>query len=342
MNKWGRVPWFADPTLQVKKKRGRNIGEWSEAISILHCLSNPKILLDGSVKTIKAVEHNGIAIPTSAIQNLDIEKIERLMYGAINVKQDGGGSFDIDDEVIKDALDKFGMIESIKGSSANKHDIILHTAEDKDPLYFNIKSLLGGNPSIVNASKQTSIRFSLKNPRQNDISVINKSLAGISVFSEKIKYLRTISDDIVSGNYTSDAYYDVLSDLDEYAFLYMSEWLLSFFENKTHDFLTTHHDTEWFNRFVILSMTKIRPKVGSASDNLCGLAFLYNSGGRPSLKFTMGADPVFKKELCKFVRFDRPSFSRHKQYMLEKLDEDFSFRLPIQLRLQSALKDTFK
>lgn len=340
---WGRTQWLfpEEEVLQTKKQKGRNIGEWSETLAIFHCLLFPNIMIDGLPHAIRAVEHNGVAISVDAVKTLDIDVVENRIYRAIYTKQDNTGSFDINDDLIKNTLIALGMENSIKGSPNQKHDIILHLVDQKDPLSFNIKSLLGADPSIINASQQTSIRYKLKNPKI-PLEEMNKAICDISIFSDKIKYLRTVCDDILSDAYTSEAYKNVLSGLNEYAFLYMADWLLAFFEHKTHAFINTNIDMTWFNKFIIMSMTKIKPKIGTEDRDECGLAFLYNTSSGPRLHFTMGNDPAFSKELCNYIRFERPSFNRHQKYMLGKIDEDFSFRLPMQIRLQSAIKELFK
>jgi hypothetical protein len=340
---WGRTQWLfpEEELLHKKKQKGRNIGEWSETLAVLHCLLFPNIIIDGMPHRVNAVEHNGVSVSVDAVQGLDICVVENRIYRAIYTKQDNSGSFDIDDELIKATLTAIGMENSVKGSSNQKHDIILHLANQDKPLSFNIKSLLGADPSIINASQQTSIRYKLKNPKLS-VDDINTSIAKIDVFSDKIKFLRTVCDDIISEAYTSDAYKNVLSGLDEYAFLYVADWLLTFFEYKKHAFIDADIDLSWFNKFIIMSMTKIKPKIGAEDRDECGLAFIYNTSSGPRLYFTMGEDQAFSKQLCKYIRFERPSFSRHKKYMLEKLDNDFSFRLPLQIRLQSSVKELFK
>jgi hypothetical protein len=340
---WGRTQWLfpEEELLHTKNKKGRNIGEWSETLATLHCLLFPNIIIDGVPHKVRAVEHKGVSVSVDAVKSLDMNIVENRIYRAIYTKQDNSGSFDINDDLIKNTLTAIGMESGVKGSPNQKHDIILHLADQDKPLGFNIKSLLGADPSIINASQQTSIRYRLKNPKI-DVHDINSSIAKIGVFSDKIKFLRTICDDVISEAYTSEAYKNVLSGLDEYAFLYVADWLLTFFEHKRHAFIDTDIDLSWFNKFIIMSMTKIKPKIGAEDSDECGLAFLYNTISGPRLHFTMGNDPTFSKQLCKYIRFERPSFSRHKKYMLEKLDDDFSFRLPMQIRLQSSVKELFK
>lgn len=339
---WGRTPWlFPEEELRTKKQKGRNIGEWSETLAILHCLLFPTIVIDDVTYTVSAVEHNGISVPVDAVKNLDLDVVQNRILKAIYSKQDNSGSFDIHDDLIKNTLSAIGMEDTIKGSSNQKHDIILHLANVNKPMSFNIKSLLGGDPSIVNASQQTSVRYKLKNPKIS-VNDINQQLSTITVFSDKIKYLRTICDDINVDTYTSEAYKNVLSGLDEYAFLYVADWLLAFFEHKKHSFLECDADLAWFSKFILMSMTKIKPKIGAEDRDECGLAFLYNSVDGPRLYFTMGSSDAFKSHLHEHVRFERPSFNRHKKYMLEELDENFSFRLPIQIRLQSSIRGLFK
>lgn len=340
---WGRTQWLfpEEELLHTKKQKGRNIGEWSETLAILHCLLFPNITIDGVPHKVKAVEHKGVSISVEAVKGLDIDVVENRIYRAIYTKQDNSGSFDINDDLIKATLTAIGMENGVKGSSNQKHDIILHLVDQEKPLSFNIKSLLGADPSIINASQQTSIRYKLKNPKMS-VTDINANIAKIDVFSDKIKFLRTVCDDIISDAYTSEAYKNVLSGLDEYAFLYMADWLLAFFEHKKHAFINADIDLSWFNKFIIMSMTKIKPKIGAEDRDECGLAFLYNTNSGPRLNFTMGEDSTFSKQLCNYIRFERPSFSRHKKYMLEKLDDDSSFRLPLQIRLQSSVKELFK
>lgn len=334
-----RVSWGKVVQIKSEQHKGKNIGEWSEILAILYCLASPTICIDGHTKRISSIEYNGIKLHSSNASFLKIQNAQHELYQVMHHKSDTGGSFDVPDN-LKQMLTTLGFQANSKASINQKHDIVLNIENETNPYNFNIKSLLGGDPSIINASQQTSIKYVLKNPTAS-IDQINCEIDAQISFSNKIKYLRSICEDINSNTYTSEAYRNVLSNLDEYAFLYMADWLLKFFEHKQHGFLQTDVDLEWFNKFIIMSMTKIKPKSGTDMTE-CGIAFLYSIEDAPQLYFTMGADTELSHRIYQYVKFERPSFNRHKKYMLGEIAPDYSFRLPIQIRLQSKIRNEFK
>jgi hypothetical protein len=327
--------WLFPPEQKNLKKR--NIGEWSELLAVLNCLLFPKITIDSQPHTITDVEYSGSSIPTSNISDLSLDAVSNRIYSAITSNTGAAGAFSIDDDFIMKRLQKIGLDQLKGASSREKQDLVLRTQES-GLKGFNVKSLLGGNPSIINASQMGTIKYQLKNPKATQ-EEINATLSEIEVFSKKISYLRTVCDEINSCSFTSESYQGFLSNLDEYAYLYFAEWLIDFYENKRQIFTEDLSEQSWLGSFLLSSITKITP--GSQGADECGLALLHNTRLGPRLAFTMGSED-FTQNLPKFVRWDRPSFTRHKAYMLGSIDSEFCFRLPIQIRLKSKIAQLFK
>lgn len=322
--------WLFPPEQKNLKKR--NVGEWSELLAVLNCLIFPNISIDASPFTVTDVEYGGSIVSTNSISDLSLDAVSNRIYSAITSNTGSEGAFAIDDDFIMSRLAKIGLDQLKCTSSKEKQDIVLRTKELGNKA-FNVKSLLGGNPSIINASQVGTIKYQLKNPRVPQ-EQINENLNQIQVFSKRITYLKSISDGINSCNFTSESYQGFLSNLNEYAYLYFADWLIDFYEKKRQVFIEDLSDHPWLGNFLFSSITKITP--GTQRDRECGLALLHNTNLGPRLAFTMGQSS-FINQLPAFVRWDRPSFTRHKAYMLGSVDSEFCFRLPIQIRLKNQI-----
>lgn len=82
----------------------------------------------------------------------------------------GEGTFAI--KGAEDVIEEIGCAK-IKSPSYNKADIQIRTAKDKKPMGYSIKSFLGGNPTLINASKQTNFRYEVIGISEEEAKRIN-------------------------------------------------------------------------------------------------------------------------------------------------------------------------
>lgn len=311
----------------------KNVGEWTEKLVVLYCLCNPMVNIDGSNHTIKAISFNGVTMVVSLINKEEISSAAESIFKTIRSRTTGsGGSFSITNLSTNKTLNELGIGHSTKHYPHDKEDITLIFDGRELPLSFNIKSLLGDNPSIVNPSKQTSLRYRLINPKLS-LKAFNAKLPTLSL-SKKIEFLKNNSENIITEPESSDIYFTRINELHPDALKDIGNWLLLYYHNN----LQPHHlkdTTTWFGNFIIKSM------IGASPAKECGIAFAYNVKNVFKVNFTRADQSEYIRKLCSHIKFSKPSYKRHYKYMLSTIGEEFCFRLPIQIRLRSTVKDLF-
>lgn len=194
-----------------------NKGEWSEFYVFLHALSTGKIHAgDSELQKIPQVyynilavikndieyvrdksnqkinfyyEGNVISLPVSEFVNLEKIVIEKI----VNSK----GTFSIEEtESILSQL----KIDTIKEKSTNKGDIQLQVYDEytggRPVLSFSIKSYLGSNPTLLNASNGTVLSYRVTPQLSDDeIESIN-DIDGSSKVKKRIEMIRELSSDL--------------------------------------------------------------------------------------------------------------------------------------------------
>tara|TARA_Y100001970_G_scaffold261360_1_gene344410 strand:- start:414 stop:2396 length:1983 start_codon:yes stop_codon:yes gene_type:complete len=182
----------------IKDKIKRNKGEWSELLVLIKLIFEKEIYLSnqGLINTkrkfkvhkistrnldvkFEILEGNRIKIigPNNKINIIDISKI--INKGVINrlilsIKNSKGRTFELDSFVnIQNAL----SISDAKGGNSNQKSDILLDIEDKDINIkdegFGIKSFLGSNPTILNASGNTNFIFKVVGFNESKIDFVN-------------------------------------------------------------------------------------------------------------------------------------------------------------------------
>ncbi|AUZ05277.2 DNA (cytosine-5-)-methyltransferase [Vitreoscilla sp. C1] len=172
-----------------------NKGEWGELYAFLKAIQNPQIkfgdtntniLNTNDFITVFSLQHNdqpyqytiqnnqliisenGILISEHNIDEiLNQERLNQLKNDIVNSK----ATFEIQDQNILETL----KINSFKGSSFSKKDVSVgfnyqHMCIENDPL--GIKSFLGNNPTLLNASSNTNFIFEV-NGFQGRIDDVN-------------------------------------------------------------------------------------------------------------------------------------------------------------------------
>lgn len=179
-----------------------NKGEWSELFIGLLSLDRGELKLYKSKleMKIKSISYNGeYFINKQDIRNINIKEIE-------NSLNKGSGVFSLSPETVK-------SIGFKKGSSKSKIDIVLKYLLMNQQLEdgFGIKSSIAGKPSLLNASRATNFRFSVrsfnkslaKNRAKDLVEAIDKSLIKFEgclshVFSNNLKMIDSNLDKILA------------------------------------------------------------------------------------------------------------------------------------------------
>ena len=335
MDTWGRISWSHEGHLETPfrvETKCKNVGQWSELLVVMNCLLNPNIMVDGESKKVTLVEHSGIMISANLVQTLDLDVIQHSLLQTIKHRSIGARTFNIEDDFVKQTLNILGMSnEKVCAATNQKHDIILHCS-DSTSLKFNIKSLLGKQPSIINASYFSSIQYKVNTVLS--INELNKTIAAIPDVSNKLKYLHSVGT-IDYINFASTEFEKQLKKFNVNGDSVVAGWMLEYFSNRTQKFIN-QEDIVWFNKFIFDCMTQLAPKDGLKSEVDCGVAFLAGPVGKTKLLFTMGG-PHFISNLHHHIRFDKPSFTKHHKYMLGQISNDYTFRLPLSIRLNRSI-----
>ena len=190
-------------------KRAYNKGEWSEAYAFVKLLGDGRVYASDEnlninydkfypiLKVYKneieryyetntdegivnIVNSNGdvfCSLKTSEFADVAEKSVDIIRKGtkAKNVKKgQKGGTFEV--PIMNDFLNKIG-IEKIKSANTGKTDIILEiwdeTLRTKKKLNFSIKSFLGAEPSLMNASQATNFTFKVDGMSDDEFMKLN-------------------------------------------------------------------------------------------------------------------------------------------------------------------------
>lgn len=131
-----------------------NKGEWSELFIGLLSLKKGELNLYNSTTKIKIndISYDGKNfLSKKDINDIDLNVIKKFLCESIGV--------------FRVPIDVINKVNFKKGSSKNKTDIILRYLLQNENFEdnFSIKSSIGGKPSLLNASRATNFRYSIKN-----------------------------------------------------------------------------------------------------------------------------------------------------------------------------------
>lgn len=228
---------------EKNKEINGNVGEWSEIYTLLKLLGEGKVYAgDQNLEKIKDIVYPIIMIIRQEkdgvydylVRNADIviltsegEELLRLpaskflneadaLLEAINEKPAGVRSFPI--ARTQAFMDKI-YCSSLKASSADKTDIhiVLHDQRTKmnTNMGFSIKSQLGGDSTLLNASRATNFTYRLDGYSFSDkeIETIN-SIATRTKIIDRIEAIRSKGADLVFDHVDNETFRKNLSMLD--------------------------------------------------------------------------------------------------------------------------------
>lgn len=356
-------------------KKTKNKGEWTELLVFIKLLVEQRIFL--SDENLKPTI-NFFNIEKVTTQNLDLEffiineseievrnkKNDEVRY--VNIDKiinkeilselvekikSGGGSFELSDfDIIQNTLG-FSVVKG--GNSKQKADIHLDITDNlftKENEGFGIKSYLGNNPTLLNASGNTNFIFEVLGLDKNKIDEINSidtkhklidRIEAIEAYGGTLKY---ISPEKETMNYN-------LKIVDSLMPQIIGRILLAFYKNrissisKIVDFI--HEEGELMNEIKYEDKQYLEHKIKKfLVDNLLGFFAgskwdgIYEANGTIVVKST-GDFVAFhiidleslKSYLYQKIKLDTPSTTRHRfgKLILEK-DNKLYFKLNLQLR----------
>lgn len=358
-------------------KKTNNKGEWTELYTFVKLLVEQKLLL--SDKELNATGDFFI-IKKVTTQNLDLEfkiinknliksinktsKIEKeididniisngTLKNILNQIKDGRGTFDIQDfEIIQNRLG-FTIVKG--GTSSQKADISLdieHSNFVKENEGFGIKSYLGSNPTLLNASGNTNFIFEIKNLNSNAIQEINDTTTRTKL-KDRIEKIITNGGSfhfLKAEKKTMD--YN-LKMIDSHMPDIIGYILLAFYKERVSkltdivDYLCDQTDI-----LIKLSINDKNMLIDKVKRLLVAILLglfagkewdgTYESNGTIVVKST--GDLVafhiidienMKNYLYEHIKLDTPSTSRHKYGLIIKNNNHIEFKLNLQLRFCS-------
>jgi len=341
-------------------KTTANKGEWSEVYTLLYLLINKKVEL--SNEKLEAINQ--------ALKILNIYWVEGKDIHTFNINQNSVTNkrlIEILQSLYSDIISTTGTftptkwgeikrllnINDIKSSSFEKTDIELlilnQTHNTKDKIGFSIKSFLGSNPTIINASSHTKFIYKVIGLTSEDIKKVNKlnTKRGGADLTGRVKTLYQLKGGLEFYKMSSEVYKENLVKVDSLLPEIIANLLINSYKNKAK-YLYKSIENFTIKQTLINSDT-VKHKIGS---------FVYYSlsGLMPSLPFDniytdngvlivkkegniVGFYNAYnKKELWEFlsqnVYLDTPSTSRHNIGTIYKeINGDYFIDLSLQLRI---------
>ena len=192
-----------------------NKGEWAELFVFLKALADGKIYgADENLNKIESIfylilsaiktesntlkeynrdeNNNKIILKENGIVSAEIaiNSFRKFSQLLLNKIQNGKGTFEIPE--IKKFLSQIHL-EKIKASSSSKKDIVFEIHDiftgTNPKIGFSIKSYIGSNPTLLNASKATIVQYKLsKNISEKEIEEIN-SINSKSKIKDRVQKL---------------------------------------------------------------------------------------------------------------------------------------------------------
>lgn len=355
----------------MKNSNGLNKGEWSELYAFLYLLKKPNlVIVDEKLNVIDSKTFKVIDILLSdkkyhvsskeiqKIANSDsriikkysikyIEKNINLLLEKILNHKKAKGSFEINEvnSLIKDLLDG----KKFKGHSFKKTDLSANVYDSKigtfKNLSYNIKSNLGKKATLLNASNNTNFIYSLKNINDKILEK-NNSIKTRTKLLDRIQYLKKIGAKISFINTESKTFKYNLSLIDSSLHKILANMLLlSYKKNekdikKLLDIVSINADNRLFygkklSDFV--SAVTFGMRAGKKWDGVNkakGGLILVTERGDVYLLDLIYFEELVHKYLINNIKLDSPSSSRYKMLEIYKQDNQYFFKLNLQIRFK--------
>ena len=356
-------------------KKTKNKGEWTELLVFIKLLAEQRIFLSDeklnptiNFFNIEKVTTQNLDLDffiineseieirnkkNDEIRYINIDKIlnKEILSELVNEIKSGASTFELFDfDVIQNALG-FSVIKG--GNSNQKADIHLDIKDNlikKEDEGFGIKSYLGSNPTLLNASGNTNFIFEVINLDKSKIDEIN-SIDTKTKLRDRIKTIEAYGGILKYLNPEKETMNYNLKMVDSLMPQIIGRILLAFYKNrissiaKIVDFI--HEEGELMNEINYEDKQYLEHKIKKfLVDNLLGFFAgskwdgVYEANGTIVVKPT-GDFVAFhiidleslKSYLYQKIKLDTPSTTRHRfgKLIIEK-DSKLYFKLNLQLR----------
>lgn len=293
------------------------------------------------------------------IDEVDVETVKdnaQMLFDRIFEGGDTSGAFEISE--MDDFLDTMHMTK-IKAPSSEKVDMTLQIHDINtgfSPVVgFSVKSDVGSAPTLLNAGKNTRIRYEVKGINDDDVQVINAIDSSVSreYMKERMTELSRRSDDIVFSNVKEQIFEDNLILIDSLLPSILGEMVLLHYKiiaNGTYDcemlinMLSEFNPLNYRQRNVyrykfkkMLTAAALGMTAGKEWDGYeaaTGGYIIIKKDGDVLCYHLYNRD-YFEEYLMRNTQFDRPSASRHDYGYVYKEGDSYYIDLNIQVRFKS-------
>lgn len=346
-----------------------NKGEWSEFYVFLHILVSGKLhAADSNLQMIPNVYYNILAVIKNEIKyqrnteennivfnvndtmyHVPIQKFIDLETIVINKIQNSSGTFTINetDELLNEL-----KIGTIKERSLTKGDIQLQIHDDytgfQPTLSFSIKSYLGSNPTLLNASNGTILTYELtKKLKESEFNLINE-ISGRAKVKDRIESIRMHNSDLKYLDIPSEIFKRNLQMIDYrlpeiISEIYLESYLVK--GKKTSDVVEAYlnrnpsenpeiirYKVKEFLVAIALGMVPLT--TWSGLDEATG-GYIVVKANTEIVCYHIYDRNKLKDYLYNYTKFDTPSLSRYSNYragFIQSNEENQIINLVMQIR----------
>ena len=356
---------------------GKNKGEWTELYSFFKTMHEKKILL--ADKNLNVSNCNNF-LSVTKVSTLNIEKLFHLRLGdRVIVESETTGKkkeIHISNFINENVLSRlFSKITNGTGSSFNipefnsiqgklnvdikkggtsnqKADIVLdikNSAIEKENEGFSIKSAVGKDPTLLNASLQTNFIYEVEGLAAEHLGVVNSITTGQKI-KKRIKKIQELDGSFKYIAIDSSNMSYNLSMVDSIIPKLLSQMLLSFFVERNASIKLnlkklynsgclsnfTNEDLQSFTvkikRLLVSILLGFFPGKRWDGKNIAnGVIIVKKNGEQVGLHVI--DTPALENYLFENSRFETPSSSKHKYGELYECDDKIHLKFNLQLRL---------
>lgn len=238
----------------------------------------------------------------------------------------------------------------LKADTQHKEDIriqILDTNTGQTPIQgFSIKSYIGGNPTLLNASGATNFRYRLEGCNDQIMDAVN-SIETRYKIKERMAYLKSSGCTFVFDGISSEIFQKNLRIVDTMLPEIVAKMLYYHYStdiNRVEEVVNMMQDEDPFDVGIVdfytykvktlllsiaLGMVPNKPWAGREDAN--GGYVVVKENGEVVCFFLYGRNE-FEDYLLGCTKFERPSTSRHKYMEVYKEGEEYYLNLNLQIR----------
>lgn len=354
----------------MKNNNGLNKGEWSELYAFLHLLKEPNlIIIDENLNIIDDKIFKIVDILLSDKKyHIDSQEIQKKTnddhlikkYSAEHISENAKilldkilkhtkakGSFKIAEvtPLINDLLDG----KKPKGHSFIKGDLEANVFDSKvgavKNISYNIKSNLGSKATLLNASNNTNFIYQVNNI-DDEIMEENNSIVTKTKLLDRCLFLEKNGAQISFINTESEAFGYNLSLIDSNLHKILADMLLLSYQKNEKDIkkllniVSNNADDNLFYRKKMSDFANAvtfgmrAGKKWNGINEVNGGIILVTEKGEIYLLDLIYFKEIVDKYLIENIKFDSPSSSRYKMFEIYKQDDQYFFKLNLQVRFK--------